>query len=995
MKIFDLVLGFKRVKRKMVFRLNNYRKLFLIVSASLLLTSNGLQAQQCEPSSKPTPHLGGMIGPEFTNCWNMLNSNYGGNYGSANMGNSPSGHATVYLGKDGWPRADKQHTMMILMGANQNPNLKVAVGDVFHCQYRGTKSQMVLTSSDVSMVNVVESNGLVTFDFKVLNANGGIWLKIDGRISDIQIMRPGYSLNDPKMITDECKSYLKGLQVVRLMGQSGVNSSFEREWINRVPANAPFENGVYNGEENKINQDDIYTDRASNPWLSNSLNQGRGFPWEKAIDLCNYLDVDFYANVPVLADLNYMHELAKVMKKRLKPTLNLYIEIGNEIWNFGGGGVFLGAPMLISAVHNMVAVQGDRTIMGNRDKGIVMETGSVGNGKWWGASQANAYMAMRRWPSYRLKQYMDEFAKEFGFAEEGGVGVRIRAVLAGQGAYGWGGDYWFIGNEGVGFLDRQFGEGTSKKYLYALAIANYFPVEGPAFGDDHQRNLAIIEEVKAWSVDKIVEELYKQTAKRYGQFGAEGACRTDPSQSCEGNEFEDLLAFAKKSGLRVIAYEGGHEVNVQYQASWIPLNNLTAAYNSERIYEHTKYEMDKWYSWMGYDALFIKNNFATSRGYGSGYDVAEKIGDLSPQYRAYREIMDNPAPPLTKERGGIIGAEKVSVLPGWQTASYHFFQYRESKTSTARRLDGTKSNGGDVYIIRNETGGNYGLRLSMTWIFPNAKYNVFMDGKLIQTWDLGKFMYKPFSNEESLKPRWSDTLKVYIPYGTHSIHFTKVDETARENGVNLEAFEYTLLNEGPPATPDRIVGDLVVCKGNTKARYEVSPVDLSVCDYTWEGLPSTATILRKTSTPTTGQGTYKMFVDWGSTPNGVYDLKVTAKNQSKISPFPMLESEAKLFKVTVQTCGFELDKSPVCLNENVTYTPALDAGAVEYRWDLGENVSPKRAYINTTPQAVVGMYGKVGVVSVNLVTKNAAGEEKVYHNTVNVRSCYSPYVDGP
>ncbi|HEX8548632.1 MAG TPA: hypothetical protein VF691_16840, partial [Cytophagaceae bacterium] len=994
--------------RMMWVRYISLKEMVLMLTLSgLILNTGSLYAQPCEPSSKPTPHMGGHISPEFTNCWNMINSEYGANYGSANMGNASGGHAMVFLGKDGWPREDKEHTVLVSLNPDQNPNLKVQIGDLFHCQYKGTLSQVTLASTDAIIINKVESNGLVTFDLKVVKL-GAIYLKLKGRVSDIQIMRPGYSLNDPRMVTDECKEYLRGLQVVRLMGLSGANSNMERKWEHRTPTNAPFENNVYNGEDMRISEaDNPFDERASNPWLSNSFKQGRCYPWEKAIDLCNYLNVDFYANVPVLVDPDYMHELAKLVKARLKPTLNLYIEIGNELWNTGGGGAFLGAPMLASAVYNMVIVDGDRTIMGDPSKGIGLETETVGTGKWWGGNLFKAYGAWRRWPSYRLKQFMDEFAKEFGFADQGGVGGRIRAVLAGQHAYGVGQDYWFIGREGVEFLDKQFGVGTSKKYLYGLAVANYFNVPNPPFipepADATQaqkdainiQNLALIEEVKAWSVDKIFEELYKETNKRYGQFGAEGGCRTDANSNCEGNEFEDLLAYAKRSELRVIAYEGGHETNVQYMGKWIPLNNLTAAYNSPAMYEHTKYEMEKWYSWMGYDALFIKNGFSAQKNYGAGYAVAEKIGDLSPQYKAYREVMDNPAPSLTKERGGIIGAEKKSVLPGWQIASYTFREYQESKEAHygGRRLDGVKGGSKDIYIIRNETGGNYGLRMRINWIEQNAKYNIFMDGKIIQTWDLGKF--KPANDNENQKPRWSDTIKFNIPYGTHAIHFTKFDGEKPESSFRVWEFEYTLLNELPPAKPNVIYGDLIVCKGNTKAKYEVSPVDFSACEYQWDGLPPTASILRKTSTPATGQGSFKMFVDWGSTPNGVYDLTVKAKNQSKISPFPMLESEVRLFKVTVQTCGFELDKSPVCLNENVTYTPALDAGAVEYRWDLGENVSPKRAYINTTPQAVVGMYSKVGVVSVNLVTKNAAGEEKVYHNTVNVRSCYSPYVDGP
>jgi hypothetical protein len=400
---------------------------YLLVLFLSFFSSLAIAQQQ-----KLSPEFGAHIAPEFTNLWNMINSEYGSNYGSANMGKEEGGHAMVYLGMDGWPRADKAHTFMVNLDTTLNLNLKVKIGDIFHCQYIGMYSQMTLTSTDVAIENVKESEGLVTFDFRVIRL-GKIYFKLNGRIADIQIMRPGYNLNDPRLVTDECKDYLKGLKVVRLMGQSATNTTFERQWDYRTPANAPFENYVYNGDDNEIRQniDFVYSERASNPWLINSFNQARSFSWEKAIDLCNYLNVDFYANVPVLADLNYMRELAKLVKSRLKPTLNLYVEIGNELWNFGGGGAFKGFGMGFAAAHNMVKVQGDQTIVGDASKGIEVETGNFGDGTWW-TGGSNAFGAIRRWPAYRLKQFMEEFAKEFGFAEQGGVGVRIRAVLAGQ-----------------------------------------------------------------------------------------------------------------------------------------------------------------------------------------------------------------------------------------------------------------------------------------------------------------------------------------------------------------------------------------------------------------------------------------------------------------------------------------------------------------------------------------------------------------------------------
>jgi gliding motility-associated-like protein len=633
--------------------------------------------------------------------------------------------------------------------------------------------------------------------------------------------------------------------------------------------------------------------------------------------------------------------------------------------------------MIYSAAHNMVETQGDRTIVGDASKGIAVETGSFGDGTWW-TGGANAFTAVRRWPAYRLKQYMDEFAKEFGFADQGGVGVRIRAVLAGQAAYGVGGDYWFIGNEGVLFLEKQFGLGSAKKYLYGLAIAAYTGIK-----TDESKSL---EEVTNLSVAEIIGGLDATTDELFGEFGQE--CQGD---NCEGNEFEDLLGFSKRYGLKMMAYEGGPEANVQRDGAWVPMKNIVAAYNSPGMYDHVKKFMTKWYSWMGYDALFIKNNFDADKGYGAGYAVSEKIGDNSQQYRAYRDIIDNPAPPLTKDRGGVIGVNAVTTLPGNKTAGYDI---NASKSTSGRvrtyfNADHMLAHDPKVYLLRNETSAKYKISFEYNYVSGvGSPYEILLNDKVVSTiefpWSFGG------------PNKFTEPVLIDIPYGTHAFVIRVPLTETREYGVDLNNIKFEIANENPPAIPDLIYGDLTVCKGNTKAKYEVSPVDFSVCDYVWSGLPTTATILTKTTTnPVTGQGVYKMFVDWGSTPNGVYDLTVVAKNQSKLPGNAWLSSGPRLFKVTVQTCGFEINPTPICVNQNTTFTPSPMAGVTEYRWDLGPGAGPDRSVLKLTNEPVVAKYTTEGKVDVKLITKNSAGEEKIYYNVVNVSNCSSPVVVSP
>lgn len=760
--------------------------------------------------------MGAHIDPEFTNLWNMVNSDYGVNYGSANIGSEvvrwgSSNASMIFLGTDGWPKASKLHTFFINLDSANNSSLKVFPNDIFKCRYKGTLSQLgngaaSQTFVDATLQNAVAAAGYVIFELKVTGAKTKdklthIKFTVNGHIEDIQIMRPGYVLGDARMVTDECKQWLQGLSVIRLMGQSGCNKNFEREWKYRTPANAPFMNYVENGEVNEIinrndnvNQNNCYDERANNPYLTNSFNQTRSYPWEKAIDLCNYLDKDFYINLPVLIDLSYAAELSKLLKLRLKPGLKVYIEIGNELWNFGGGGAFHGFGMSLAATHNMVIIQGDKTIDGGFND-IEKDQSSYGNGVYWTATN---YTALRRWPAYRMKQYMDEFSKDWGFREQGGVGANIRAVLAGQLAYGSGQDYWYIGNEGSGFLEKAFGAGATNKYIHSIAIAHYTNFVY-SYNDTRTRD-----EIVNMSLDNVFKEFYNCTNRQFGEFGMEGdGVNADgtigSSGQCEGNELEDILALSKRYGVKVIAYEGGHEANYQGDGGWTPLKNTPAAYNSPKMYEHTLYTMNKWFSWMGHDALFIKNGYYAQKDYGAGYAVAEYEGQQSKQYLAYKKIMETPAPAFSQERGGVIGLNTATTaFPGWKVASYRCDDFRKNSTESStyystgsRRLKGNKNISYDMYMLRNVTSGTYKLSLTFNYVTANSSYDIYFDGKLVKgKWNLSGSFNDVLRN--------SDTLTLNIPYGVHTLHFEQASES--KGSISLQQINIALVKADPLLT---------------------------------------------------------------------------------------------------------------------------------------------------------------------------------------------------
>ncbi|MGC8886162.1 MAG: hypothetical protein ACP5MG_03280 [Verrucomicrobiia bacterium] len=59
----------------------------------------------------------------------------------------------------------------------------------------------------------------------------------------------------------------------------------------------------------------------------------KGVPVEVMADLCNRLSVNAWFCMPHMADDDYVRQFAALVKKLLKPELNIYIEYSNEVWN--------------------------------------------------------------------------------------------------------------------------------------------------------------------------------------------------------------------------------------------------------------------------------------------------------------------------------------------------------------------------------------------------------------------------------------------------------------------------------------------------------------------------------------------------------------------------------------------------------------------------------------------------------------------------------------
>jgi hypothetical protein len=61
-------------------------------------------------------------------------------------------------------------------------------------------------------------------------------------------------------------------------------------------------------------------------------------PWEDMVLLANAVGADAWINIPHRASKDYIFNLATLLKTKLRPDLNVYIEWANEVWHNGFAG---------------------------------------------------------------------------------------------------------------------------------------------------------------------------------------------------------------------------------------------------------------------------------------------------------------------------------------------------------------------------------------------------------------------------------------------------------------------------------------------------------------------------------------------------------------------------------------------------------------------------------------------------------------------------------
>jgi hypothetical protein len=278
-------------------------------------------------------------------------------------------------------------------------------------------------------------------------------------ISDFKLIRPGYPAETKQLFTNEYLACLKAaaFSTIRFMDVTCVNGNVawgkdhtrQQSWDNRKsPTDASVE---------PIEQ----------------LGKQDGWPWEFAVELCNQTNTDMWVNIPASADDDYIRHLAELLKAGLKPTLNIYIEHSNEVWNFG----FLQYSWNKARAKEEVKEGHTRYNYDN-----------VNDEEIW---------AQRR-HAQRVKDAVDIFAGVFGMSE---INKRIRGVLAGNTPDPEG---FFICGRISSMLDYlKATNGDPANSIYAISRAAYYGGKGASAGPGAEH----------YSVDQILADMKENIEK--------------------------------------------------------------------------------------------------------------------------------------------------------------------------------------------------------------------------------------------------------------------------------------------------------------------------------------------------------------------------------------------------------------------------------------------------------------------------------------------------
>ena len=183
-------------------------------------------------------------------------------------------------------------------------------------QFSYTGTATVAFSDIGQLAGPVIVSGAVTTGTVIVNHQTGDGTLLAMQVSSVDptnpmdnfhLMMPGYGngTTPEPMYTPAFLQALQPFSDIRFMGWEQINNSTLANWADRVGPNSFITDGP------------------------------EGVPYEDMSELCNEAQRDMWINIPVMATPQFVQSLAQLISADLDPNLNVYVEYGNENWNYG------------------------------------------------------------------------------------------------------------------------------------------------------------------------------------------------------------------------------------------------------------------------------------------------------------------------------------------------------------------------------------------------------------------------------------------------------------------------------------------------------------------------------------------------------------------------------------------------------------------------------------------------------------------------------------
>jgi hypothetical protein len=519
------------------------------------------------------------------------------------------------LGSDGWPTSDFRLIAMVAQERTAN------LAGTYQVVFNGRASVGIGGGGSGSITSISYDAGTNTTRVTVSFPAGGSNLFLDftgtgGSVKNLRVLRPGADPANAPTFTAAWRGHVQRLPVLRFMDWTRTNGNREVHWSDRVTP-------------------------------ERRRSEAYGARWETVIEAANTLGRDPWINIPVQASDDYVLQLATLLRDRLSPNLNVWVEYGNELWNYGlydttMDGLHGGTPFNGAAV--------------NRDLAVASPAGSPLR---FDGTTEPATLGYRR-VALRLKQVADIFRGVWGPAA---MNTRVRPVLAGQMANP------YVVNEGLRLLETGLGVAPGN-VIYAISGAPYiFPSATPDGG---------VDETPGLTVTQILDGMAAGVANAPRAYA-----------------YQAHAALAAWHGLRVVGYEGGFDTAGSQNIANKRLANL-----DPRIRGICRNLLDQWHA-HGFELFAWFSLGAAS--YDTPYGMWPLVEDMAvpavPKNQCIDDVLAAPLPPVTAG---------VPVLGG-AVAGGNFIGSPSPAGSLTATASAFGWPGYVEYLLRADVAGTYSL----------------------------------------------------------------------------------------------------------------------------------------------------------------------------------------------------------------------------------------------------------------------------------------------